>query len=61
MNGVTSLTVPAQAAKSLVPSVKIITGGSAIDNLLSEFPDLILPTGVHHIRTTPGPPVICRL
>jgi hypothetical protein len=45
LDGVTSLSVPAQAARSLVPSVKIITGGSAIDSLLSEFPDLIHPTG----------------
>jgi hypothetical protein len=75
LDSVTSLSVPAQAASLLVPSVKVITGGSAIDSLLSEFPDLTRPTVqsevrhriVHHmrtIRTTPGPPVTfrpCRL
>jgi hypothetical protein len=70
VDGVMSWSVPAQAARSLVPSVKIITGGSAIDSLLSEFPDLTRNTGVqrevrhhtvHHIRTTSGPPVTCRL
>jgi hypothetical protein len=69
LDGFTSLSVPAQAARSLVPSVKIITGGSAINSLLSEFPDLTCPTGIqrevrhrtlHHISTTPGPPVTCR-
>jgi hypothetical protein len=45
LDGVTSLSVPAQAARSLVPSVNIITGGSAINSLLSEFPDLTRPAG----------------
>jgi cleavage and polyadenylation specificity factor subunit 1 len=40
-----------------------------MDSLLSEFPELTHPAGVqrvikhttvHHIRTTPGPPVTCR-
>jgi hypothetical protein len=60
---------PTQAASSLVPCVKVIIGGSAIDSLLSEFPDPSRPTGVqsevcpctvNHIRTTPGPPVTFR-
>jgi hypothetical protein len=69
LDAVTSLSAPAQAASSQTPSVKVISGGSSVDTLLSEFPDLIRPTGVqrevrhstvHHIRTTPGPPVTCR-
>jgi hypothetical protein len=46
--------------------VKVISGCTSVDTLLSEFLDLNLPTGVqrhnsvHHIRTTPCPPVTCR-
>jgi hypothetical protein len=69
LDGVTSLSVPAQAASALIPSDKTITGDIPIDSLLAEFPDLTHPAGVqrearhskvHHIRTTPGPPVTCR-
>jgi hypothetical protein len=69
MDSITSLSAPAQAARSLVPGVKVVNGGSAVDSLLSESPDLTRPTGVqrevrhrtvHHIRTTPGSPVTCR-
>lgn len=54
----------------LTGNVKVDDGGSSIDSLISEFPDLTQPTGVqrevrhstaHHIRTTSGPPVTCRL
>jgi hypothetical protein len=49
--------------------LKVISGGTLVDTLLSEFPGLTRPTGVqwgvchntvHHIRTTPGPLVTCR-
>jgi hypothetical protein len=69
LNAVTSLSAPAQAASLQTPNVKVISGGSSVDTLLSEFPNLIRPKGfqrgvrhntVHHIRTTPGPPVTCR-
>jgi hypothetical protein len=69
LDAVTSLSAPAQAAISQTSSVKVISGGSTVDTLFSEFPDLIRPTGVqrevrhntvHHIRTTPNPPVTCR-
>jgi cleavage and polyadenylation specificity factor subunit 1 len=69
LDGVTSTSVPAQAASALIPRVKTITGGTPIDSLLTEFPDLTRPAGVqrevrhntvHHIRTIPGPPVTCR-
>jgi cleavage and polyadenylation specificity factor subunit 1 len=69
LDGVTSLSAPAQAANSRIPSVKVMSASTPVDNILSEFPDLTRPTGiqrevchntVHHIRTTPGPPVTCR-
>jgi hypothetical protein len=46
LDGVTSLSVPAQAASGLIPSVKTITGDTPIDSLRAEFPDLTRPTGV---------------
>jgi hypothetical protein len=61
--------VPAQATSALIPSIKTIIGDTPIDSLLAEFPDVTCPAGVqrdvchntvHHIRTTPGPPVTCR-
>jgi hypothetical protein len=53
----------------LIPSVKAISGGMAIDSLLAEIPHLIFPAKVqrefwhntvHHIRTIPDLPVTCR-
>jgi hypothetical protein len=46
LDGVTSLSVPALAAIALIPSVKTIIGGTPIDSLLAEFPDLTRPAGV---------------
>jgi hypothetical protein len=69
LDGVTSLSAPVQAANSRIPSVKVVSASTPVDDILSEFPDLIRPTGVqrkvlhntvHHIRTTPGSPVSCR-
>jgi hypothetical protein len=68
LDGVTSLSTPAQAANSVMPSFKTTSSGTAVNGLLAEFPDLTRPTGaqrevrhntVHHIRT-PGPPATCR-
>jgi transposase InsO family protein len=51
-----------------IPSVKVVTGTSKYHNILSEFQDITRPSGtprtpkhntVHHIRTTPGPPISC--
>jgi hypothetical protein len=51
------------------PSIKLISTGTAVDSILSEFPDLTRPTGVqrevrhntvHHTRTASGQPVTCR-
>jgi hypothetical protein len=61
--------MPAQAASPRIASTKVINTGSPVDTLLSDFPDLIRPSGVqrdvrhntlHHIRTIAGPPVTCR-
>jgi hypothetical protein len=69
LDGVTSLSVPAKASSALIPSVKTITGGTPIDSLLIEFPDLTRPAGVqrevrhntvHYRQTTPGQPVTFR-
>jgi hypothetical protein len=69
LDGVTSLSTPAQAASPRIPSIKLISSGTAADSILSEFPDFTRPTAVqrevrhdtvHHMRTTPGPPVTCR-
>jgi hypothetical protein len=46
LDGVTSLSAPAQAVSSLIPSVKVISGGTSAYTLLSEFPDLTRPTGI---------------
>jgi hypothetical protein len=69
LDGVTSLSAPAQAVSSRVTSIQVINICSSVDPLFSEFPDLIRSSGVerdvrhntvHHIRTTPRPPVTCR-
>jgi hypothetical protein len=46
LDGVTSLAVPALTASLLIPSVKLITGGTPFDSLLAEFPYLTRPAGV---------------
>jgi hypothetical protein len=52
-----------------IAGVKTIGCGTPVEDLLAEFPELTRPSGiprevrlntVHHIRTTPGPPVTCR-
>ena len=64
-----SITVPHQSSTQNITSVKAVTGISVYHNILREFPDLTRPAGkhstpkhktVHHIRTTPGPPVTAR-
>ncbi|CAG9101291.1 unnamed protein product [Plutella xylostella] len=49
-----------------ITSVKVSTGDTRFHKLLTEFPEITRPSGttrttlhntVHHIRTTPGPPV----
>jgi hypothetical protein len=69
LDGVTSLSAPAQAANSRIPGVKVVSASTPVDNILSEFQDITRSTGVqrevlqntvHHNRTTPGPSVACR-
>jgi hypothetical protein len=66
---VTSLSIPDQAASTVIPSVKTITGGTPIDGLLAQFLDFTRPdevqrkvyhNTVHLIRTIHGPPVTCQ-
>lgn len=51
-----------------VSSVKVVSGSTVYHKILAEFPEITKPPGihrkithniVHHIRTTPGPPVSC--
>ena len=69
VDGVTTLTVNASVTKQPAQSVKTISGDTRAHPLLDEFPELTRPSGVphdvkhstvHHIRTTPGPPVNSR-
>lgn len=71
IDGVTSLSI--KALHSNLPedtaSIKAVTGESEFHMLLREFPEITRPAGIpsfpkhntlHHIRTTPGPPVACK-
>lgn len=71
VDGVTTLSVsvPARKGTDSVISVKAVSGLSRFHNVLREYPDVTRPAGthkepkhstVHHIRTTPGPPVTSR-
>jgi hypothetical protein len=69
LDEITSLSTPASATKHSLHSIKVLRTRTSVDSILSEFPELIRPAGVqhkvrhttvHHIRTTPGPPVTCR-
>ncbi|XP_046964211.1 uncharacterized protein LOC124533090 [Vanessa cardui] len=69
LDGVTSLTCPAELKACQHHSVKAISGHSEHHTHLSKYPTLTRPCGidrevrhstVHHIRTTPGPPVFCK-
>ncbi|KAJ8724718.1 hypothetical protein PYW07_015676 [Mythimna separata] len=66
----TTLSAPASPVRRSddVSSVRVSLGDSAYIHILREFPDITRPPGihrtpkhntVHHIRTTPGPPVSC--
>jgi hypothetical protein len=66
LDGVTSLSTPGLIVPPSVPNIKVIAGGMPPDSILEEFLGLTRPTGnhrgaQHNIRTTPGPPVACRL
>lgn len=63
-----STTASVASSDTVISSVKIVTGDSIYHKILSEFPEITRPAGtphnvkhktLHHIRTTPGPPVSC--
>ena len=71
VDGLTSLTVsvPIQKTSEDIASIKSIAGGTKYHQILREFPEITRPAGIahdikhntmHHIETTPGPPVTCR-
>ncbi|KAL0871742.1 hypothetical protein ABMA27_004246 [Loxostege sticticalis] len=72
IDSLTTVSTAAQSAQGTttdVASVKAVTGDSRYHQLLREYPDITRPAGtpqavkhqtVHHIRTTPGPPVTSR-
>lgn len=68
IDNTTSVTAVACSVKKFnsLYSVKVLTGETPYHKILNEFPEIIRPAGthrviphntVHHIRTTPGPPV----
>lgn len=71
IDGLTNVSTVAAIAlnDTLVSSVKVSTGGDGrYCKILSEYPEITRPAGtpgiikhhtVHHINTTPGPPVSC--
>lgn len=69
LDGITNLSAPGSKVGIHTPSIKAISSATDINYLLKEFPDLMRPccaprtvkhNTVHHINTTPGPPVSCR-
>ncbi|XP_045764373.1 uncharacterized protein LOC123869707 [Maniola jurtina] len=71
IDNVTSLSVPATNIRSVedIASVKAVVGETPYHQILREFPEITRPPGIHssakhntlhHIRTTPGPPVSCK-
>lgn len=70
IDGNTTLVTPALPAKNVesVSSVKVMSGNTLYHEILTQYPEITRPSGihskiphntVHHIRTTPGPPVSC--
>ncbi|GBP80756.1 hypothetical protein EVAR_56602_1 [Eumeta japonica] len=70
IDGNTTLTTPGLLShtKDNISSVKVISGNSVYHNILAKYPQITRPPGIqrtskhntlHHIRTTPGPPVSC--
>lgn len=64
-----SVSAPRQKAVEQVTSVKSVTGTSIYHDILRQYPEITRPAGklllpkhntVHHIRTTPGPPVTAK-
>lgn len=71
IDNVTSLTVAAISPRLpfSFASVKAVTGETEFHEILRNYPEITRPAGMHtspkhstlhHIRTTPGPPVACK-
>lgn len=70
IDSTTTLNTTATSAQSsdMISSVKIVLGDSKYHDILRSYPEITRPSGtpkkpvhstVHHIRTTPGPPISC--
>lgn len=66
VDNLTTVSAVAELVNCNVHSVKVLTGVTRYHKILDEFPEITRPAGahrntphntVHHIRTTPGPPV----
>jgi len=66
---VTGLTIRGRRINHQEPSIRTIVGTTTYHKLLNEFRNITRPDGqpqeikhctVHHIETTPGPPVVCK-
>lgn len=72
LDRITSLSAKGQlviGGMEAIPCIKTIAGDTAYHQLLRKYPEISKPGGtptapkhstVHHIRTTPGPPVACK-
>ena len=69
IDATTSLAIQGHTAPPFIHSVKTVAAEVQLDPLLREFPELTTPAwinrkihhnAVHHMKTTPGPPVACR-
>lgn len=69
LDQVTNLTTTGKRSSNNIASIKTVTGTSPFHKILQQYPDITRPDGamkevrhatLHHIRTTPGPPVAER-
>jgi hypothetical protein len=69
IDNITTLTVNGAPVGTYGDHIKVLAGSSRYHTTLLDFPEIIHPAGVpqeprhttvHHIRTTPGPPVALR-
>lgn len=70
IDSLTSLPVPAAHCSTIdIASVKAIVGDTSYHHILREYSEITRPPGkqlpgthnmLHHIRTTPSPPVACK-
>ncbi|XP_078051838.1 uncharacterized protein LOC144477985 [Augochlora pura] len=69
LDGITTLKTRGRVFPSRTESIRAISGDTRYHSILAEFPDITRPSGghratghstQHHIRTTEGPPVVCK-